>query len=397
MNDMWPRLERQIALHAPELSASLRPPATEQQLEDAQSAFGIDLPEEVWAAYRRHDGCERTQDGSVLHSLFGHRRWVPLDEALSLWRRNVAWHEEDGDDETLYPPDSFSCCGTVRSAGPLPQWFPIAHDGRNDLYIDMAPGPNGRRGQFIGFSLEGGVGYVAESLNEYLVQLLLGLEEGHIYFDSRELCWFDRRTGNGFNTVSSERLRFAELWARLDRQLMQKAPELAASLRPPASEQQLKEAQAAFGLELPVDVWSAYRQHDGCERTDHFPALNRLFGTCRWMPLDEALSLWRRCVANHEQAGATPPQWFPIAEGGDQGTIFIDMAPRSDGQHGQVVSYAPEAGLGYVAASLSEYLIQLRLGLESAYLYFDRREACWMDRRTGSRFKTISSTRLGDR
>jgi cell wall assembly regulator SMI1 len=44
-----------LTAHAPDLLASLRPPATEAQIDAAESKLGVQSPAEIRRAYSRHD------------------------------------------------------------------------------------------------------------------------------------------------------------------------------------------------------------------------------------------------------------------------------------------------------------------------------------------------------
>lgn len=196
VENFWSRMHAQLALHAPELFASLRPPASKEDVAAAEAAFGSVLPQEIKDAYLAHDGCTATAAIPRYNNLLGSHRWMPLSEALSLWRQNVDLYEECQDDETMYPPWFDETTEANRVGEPVPGWFPIAEAGaQRNLYVDLDPGPKGHRGQIVWHDVAGGQGVFAPSLNEYLLFLLEGLEQGHIFYDKPNLGWTDRRTG----------------------------------------------------------------------------------------------------------------------------------------------------------------------------------------------------------
>lgn len=201
MSDFWLRLDRQLMSQTPLLFTSLRAPASSASLRSAEEAFGLPLPREVRDAYLRHDGSTRSREIPARDNLFGEFRWISLEEAMALWRSNVQWYEESKDDENLYPDDAFGNHGAVRLGAPRPGWFPIGASGSWALYVDLDPGPAGRAGQLTACYLDGGVALFAPSLAHYLEHLLLGLEQGRVFYDERNLCWVDRRTGRGFSVL----------------------------------------------------------------------------------------------------------------------------------------------------------------------------------------------------
>src|SRR5262245_44851941 len=54
-----------------------------------------------------------------------------------------------------------------------------------------------------------------------------------------------------------------DLWKRIERVLQQHAPETAATLAPPATDQQIEVLEAAIGQPLPLDLRDSLKVHDG--------------------------------------------------------------------------------------------------------------------------------------
>jgi cell wall assembly regulator SMI1 len=52
---IWDRFESMLTEHAPDLLASLRLPATEAQIDAAESKLGVQFPAEIRRAYLRHN------------------------------------------------------------------------------------------------------------------------------------------------------------------------------------------------------------------------------------------------------------------------------------------------------------------------------------------------------
>lgn len=76
MQERWRRLERWVEQNAPARESTLRPPATEQELDDAEATLGVTLPPSVRRSYLVHDGEKRTRWG-VLGA-----RLLPLEEVV---------------------------------------------------------------------------------------------------------------------------------------------------------------------------------------------------------------------------------------------------------------------------------------------------------------------------
>ncbi len=64
--------------------------------------------------------------------------------------------------------------------------------------------------------------------------------------------------------------------------LEEHAPPLVRQLNSPASEDDIRQFESRSGIQLPASVRAAYRMHDGED-----PSSQGLFGTWRWLPLDE--------------------------------------------------------------------------------------------------------------
>jgi cell wall assembly regulator SMI1 len=88
------------------------------------------------------------------------------------------------------------------------------------------------------------------------------------------------------------------IWDRIHVWLAANAPHVLASLRPGASEEQLRAAEATMGCRLPDDVRAAYRIHDGQEHGHDL-----LYGRW-WGSLENVVEWWQ---ASEVFADRTPP------------------------------------------------------------------------------------------
>jgi cell wall assembly regulator SMI1 len=76
----WKRLLASLSQHAPTVSATLRPGASEAALSEAEAALGTSLPVDVRASYSIHDG----QEGKGAALLDGGFMLLPLATALAM-------------------------------------------------------------------------------------------------------------------------------------------------------------------------------------------------------------------------------------------------------------------------------------------------------------------------
>ena len=157
MKEILQRLETQLALQFPNILPTLNPPATEEQIVSFETAVKQNLPEDIKAAYRWHNGCRRLP-GEIsgpmpneAYFLINKGRWLSLDEMLEQWhlQNEIAI----GDDYFFTQeddPDAWSQLVIRPWCWPLAVWLPLAqeyHDAH--IYIDLLPGPKGRVGQLV--------------------------------------------------------------------------------------------------------------------------------------------------------------------------------------------------------------------------------------------------------
>jgi cell wall assembly regulator SMI1 len=177
------------------------------------------------------------------------------------------------------------------------------------------------------------------------------------------------------------------IWDRIHVWLSANAPEVLASLRPGASDEQIRAAEAVMGLALPDDVSECYRIHDGQEVTEgrQFP-LDFLNGL-GWNSLASMVAS-RRAQAELaargdfiEYEGSTSeylvrpryhPRWAPLVQGmwGRLGLAFEGLDLDEPG--GRIVISFREADLrGVVASSFREWLTRFVEELEAGVWEFE--------------------------
>ncbi len=177
MNQVWDELDKLLASHAPKIAASLRPPASEEQIAIVEEQIGMQLPEDLRLSYLRHNGQEPDC------KLFGVFEWVGLERMLELWLRWTDLYERvfvvDYDASCEKPTDMVS--GRIWNRG----WLPFGDPAGNYLLcVDTAPGQAGHLGQVIYWEVTDGAlaKPYADSFHSYLERLITGLKNGEIQY-----------------------------------------------------------------------------------------------------------------------------------------------------------------------------------------------------------------------
>ncbi|MGZ0151517.1 SMI1/KNR4 family protein [Kribbella sp. WER1] len=154
------------------------------------------LPRDLAALYATYDG-----DGGFgqLHGFCWFDSETLLELSAERWWVRRGWRRYGEP-----PAIDFGPPGAVRRVHDHPGWIPFATDTFGDfLAVDMAPGPNGRRGQVIviGRHRDDGPVYVADSvtalLRTHVDTLRAGRvehdEDGRLWTDSGDAYHFERR------------------------------------------------------------------------------------------------------------------------------------------------------------------------------------------------------------
>lgn len=178
-----------------------------------------------------------------------------------------------------------------------------------------------------------------------------------------------------------------QTWERIHGWLAANCPVVLASLGPPATDEQFREAERAMGVELPEGVKAVYRIHDGQRiipaPVSYWPDLrcrpaflyaedwNSLADMAkRWQGMKELLDGGTFKGIRGEPRGPIRsdwwhPGWLPLTDDHSGYMKCLDLAPKSRGQAGQVIFWchdSPERGV--LAKSLPEYLWWFALRLE---------------------------------
>lgn|GEM_PF-2907891 len=136
------------------LDFRLRPPATEEQLLEAEHEFGHRLPEDLRALYLLHDGQDqRWQEGWTLQDFFPGHPFASIDLGMRGWRSMCDfWQLEPGQEPIVgFESDKGWWDPELRQVPADIAWFPF---GRSDedktaLYVDLNPVLGRPEGQVI--------------------------------------------------------------------------------------------------------------------------------------------------------------------------------------------------------------------------------------------------------
>jgi cell wall assembly regulator SMI1 len=136
------------------------------------------------------------------------------------------------------------------------------------------------------------------------------------------------------------------IWDRIHVWLAANAPTVLQSLRPGATDEQIRAAEREMGVTLPDDVKAAYRIHDGNAGASF------LHGRY-WNSLEEMVKDWRSLKALYDDGESARsdvfvpgeatrsdfwhPAWIPLAVREDGNFCALDLAPAPDGDVGQIL------------------------------------------------------------
>jgi cell wall assembly regulator SMI1 len=178
-----------------------------------------------------------------------------------------------------------------------------------------------------------------------------------------------------------------QTWGRIHAWLAAHCPVVLASLGPPATDEQFREAEQAMGVELPEEVKDCYRTHDG-QRIIPTPAsywpdlrcIPAFLYAEKWWGLADMVHRWgmmKKLIDGGTFRGIKGqprgpvrtdwwhPKWLPLTADDSGYMKCLDLAPKSRGSVGQVIFWchdSPERGV--LAKSLPEWLARFALQLE---------------------------------
>ncbi|WP_240421849.1 leucine-rich repeat domain-containing protein [Paenibacillus periandrae] len=145
-------------------------------------------------------------------------------------------------------------------------------------------------------------------------------------------------------------------------------PQLAASLNPPATEEELRKAEAELGFDLPSELRELYLIHNG--EKEGGPGL--FFGL-PFLSLDDMLAEWSIWInleddvlevehysvpANWIKEQYINRYWLPISKDWGGNNLGIDLDPADKGIKGQVINFGRDEEVKYVIALRISLLLQ---------------------------------------
>jgi cell wall assembly regulator SMI1 len=178
----WKRLKRWSRAHLPRTDGDDPAAATADQLQQFETAVGVELPTDVRDSYRIYNG--QCAGPGIVYGLPVH----PVSDCLRQWQ---GWVEvldmnlRDGSSAEFDEGCSSFPNGFVRPVYFDRGWIPLTHDcGGNHIGVDLNPGPRGRRGQVIVFGRNDDFHPVlALSWGQFLTDLADELEAGNFRTD----------------------------------------------------------------------------------------------------------------------------------------------------------------------------------------------------------------------
>jgi len=208
LEPIWRRLESWLETSAPHILAALAPPATLDQIADAEREIGWDFPDDLRASFLIHDG--ELVDAGCIAGL----QLLPLADLVDDWR-GMRKLLEGGAFEPLpdAEPSDFAAVRQqlaeieqrargqrrARTGVVVPSefpelhgghwnlsWIPIAATGGGDSFsLDLDPPAAGTVGQMFYFDHETGpTAIAAPSFTAWLTQYVEDLERGDIVLTS---------------------------------------------------------------------------------------------------------------------------------------------------------------------------------------------------------------------
>jgi cell wall assembly regulator SMI1 len=170
MNIIWNRIEKWLGANAPEVLDGLNPPATPDQILQAEAALGVSFPQDVRDTFKIHNG-----QASDTPWLLDGWEFMSVERIVEEWK---VWKDLlDGGDFKGTESDSD---GHTVTDWWSPLWIPLTYDGAGNHHcLDLSPGRLGRTGQIIRMWHDDAArDLIAPGYREWLLQLANAFEAG---------------------------------------------------------------------------------------------------------------------------------------------------------------------------------------------------------------------------
>ncbi|MGL5058964.1 MAG: SMI1/KNR4 family protein [Microcoleus sp.] len=183
-----------------------------------------------------------------------------------------------------------------------------------------------------------------------------------------------------------------EIWTKIETWLIANAPQIFEELQPGASEFRISELEELLSIQLPEDVKSSYRIHDGQFTYNYgliygreLLSLERIAD--EWHVWKELLDSDTFKTEDGEDIGseAAPgicnvwwsPKWIPLTYDGAGNHDCLDLNPAVGGTVGQIVTmWHDDPDRQIVAPNFRVWLQQYADGLASGQLIFSEQDNC---------------------
>src|SRR5687767_2048345 len=120
MDEIWSRIDSWLAANAPDVLRSLHSGASEDDIRQTEVSLGVELPEDVRASYRVHDGQSFEGPG-----LINTREFLSLERIRDEWK---IWKDllDRGDFEGSQSAPQDDC---IKTDWWNALWIPLTYDG----------------------------------------------------------------------------------------------------------------------------------------------------------------------------------------------------------------------------------------------------------------------------
>jgi cell wall assembly regulator SMI1 len=174
MKLIWDRLHTWLRANAPLVYGDLRPGASEKKIRATEVALGVQLPDDVKACYRIHDGQRPANRRGSVRSFLDCHEWHSLEDIVASWK---VWKKllDDG----IFAGRRWPAERGVRSDWFHPGWVPVASGTWCEVFLDLVPTRGGRVGQVLELVRDPpSRDVLADSFTEWLTWFADDLEDG---------------------------------------------------------------------------------------------------------------------------------------------------------------------------------------------------------------------------
>lgn len=176
-----------------------------------------------------------------------------------------------------------------------------------------------------------------------------------------------------------------EIWVQIESWMGANAPDALDLLQPGASDAQITELEDVLSIQLPEDVKSSYRIHNGQSgygwliNGREFLSLERIQD--EWQVWKELLDSGTFQTEEGQDQGSEPEpgicnvwwssKWIPLTYDGSGNHDCLDLSPAEGGTVGQIITmWHDDADRRIVAPSFRAWLTQYAEGLASGRFIF---------------------------